>query len=69
MFAGTDLIIACPHCQALAKLSLPEAAEVPGMVTWTDGWQTMPGLERPPKPRQRPRPNRPNRRTPAPAAG
>lgn len=49
MFAGTDLIIACPHCQALAKLSLPEAAEVPGMVTWTDGWQTMPGLGRPPR--------------------
>ncbi|MEA3211148.1 MAG: hypothetical protein QOE70_4205 [Chthoniobacter sp.] len=49
MFAGTDFILACPHCEALAKLPLPEAGETPGMITWTDGWQTAPGLERPPR--------------------
>jgi hypothetical protein len=49
MFAGTDLILACPHCQAVAKLALPEAEEFPDMITWTDGWQTAPGLARAPR--------------------
>ncbi len=49
MFAGSDLIIACPHCLALARLAIPEVMEVPGMITWTDGWQTAPGLDRPPR--------------------
>jgi hypothetical protein len=49
MFAGSDLIFACPHCQALGKLTLPDAVEVPGMITWTDGWQTAPGLAHPPR--------------------
>ena len=49
MFAGHDLILTCPHCRALARLPIPEAEEFPGMVTWTDGWQTAPGLERPPR--------------------
>jgi len=49
MFAGSDLIVACPHCAALARLSIPETMETPGMITWTDGWQTAPGLDRPPR--------------------
>lgn len=49
MFAGTDLILSCPHCEALAQLPFPEMVELPGMVTWTDGWQTAPGLDRPPR--------------------
>jgi hypothetical protein len=35
--------------RALARLPIPEVEEFPGMVTWTDGWQTAPGLERPPR--------------------
>lgn len=49
MFAGTDLILGCPHCQAVARLNMPDAEELPGMITWTDGWQTTPGFERPPR--------------------
>ncbi len=49
MFAGSDLILTCPHCQALAKLPIPQAEEFPDMITWTDGWQTATGLERPPR--------------------
>jgi hypothetical protein len=49
MFAGTDLILSCPHCEALAQLPFPEMVELPGTVTWTDGWQTAPGLDRPPR--------------------
>jgi hypothetical protein len=49
MFDGSDLIISCPHCQALSKLVIPQAEEFPDMITWTDGWQTATGLERPPR--------------------
>lgn len=49
MFAGTDLILGCPYCQAVARLTIQDAVEAPGMVTWTDGWQTTPGLARPPR--------------------
>lgn len=49
MFDGSDLILSCPHCSALAKLPIPEAEEFPDMITWTDGWQTAEGLERPPR--------------------
>jgi hypothetical protein len=49
MFAGTDIILACPHCAALARLAVPQVEEFPDMVTWTDGWQTATGLVRPPR--------------------
>jgi hypothetical protein len=49
MFAGTDLILGCPYCQAISRLSMPDLEEMPGMITWTDGWQTTPGFERPPR--------------------
>ena len=49
MFEGSDLILSCPHCAALAKLRIPEAEEFPDMITWTDGWQTASGLDRPPR--------------------
>jgi hypothetical protein len=49
MFAGTDLILGCPHCQAVSRLNMPQMEEMPGMITWTDGWQTTPGFERPPR--------------------
>ena len=49
MFGGSDLILSCPHCAALARLAIPHAEEFPDMITWTDGWQTATGLERPPR--------------------
>jgi hypothetical protein len=49
MFPSTQLVLACPHCAALARLALPDEAEPLGMITWTDGWQTAPTLVRPPR--------------------
>jgi hypothetical protein len=49
MFPGAELVLACPHCAALARLALPDDAEPFGMITWTDGWQTAPALVRPPR--------------------
>jgi len=49
MFAGSDVLLTCPYCAALARLVLPETQEVQGMITWTDGWQTAPDLIRPPR--------------------
>ena len=49
LFAGADLVLACPYCRALARLPIPDAVETPGMITWTDGWQTGPGVVRPPR--------------------
>lgn len=49
MLSGAQLVLACPHCAALARLALPDEAEPLGMITWTDGWQTAPTVVRPPR--------------------
>lgn len=49
MLPGAQLVLACPRCAALARLALPDEAEPPGMITWTDGWQTALALVRPPR--------------------
>ena len=49
MIAGPDLIVACPHCQALAKIFTVESADARGAVTWSDGWQDAPMMPRPPR--------------------
>ena len=49
MIAGPDLIVACPHCQALAKIFTIESADPRGAVTWSDGWQDAPMMPRPPR--------------------
>ena len=49
MIAGPDLIVACPHCQALAKIFTIDSADQRGAVTWSDGWQDAPMMPRPPR--------------------
>ena len=49
MIAGPDLVIACPHCQALAKIFTIEDPDPRGAVTWSDGWQDAPMMPRPPR--------------------
>jgi hypothetical protein len=49
MLAAPDLIIACPHCQALARVFQLAEANTIGAITWTDGWQDTPLLPRPPR--------------------
>ena len=49
MLSGPDLVIACPHCQALGKLFTVESADMRGAVTWSDGWQDAPMMPRPPR--------------------
>ena len=49
MISGPDLIVACPHCQALAKIFTIESADMRGAVTWSDGWQDAPMMPRPPR--------------------
>jgi len=45
----SDLIIACPHCEAPARLFQLMAGNVFGAITWTDGWMDAPMLPRPPR--------------------
>src|SRR5688572_29979089 len=39
MNAGPDLVLACPHCGALARLFTLSSASPIGAVSWTDGYQ------------------------------
>ncbi len=48
MIAGPQIILACPHCGALAKLQTVEMVEPVGAVSWTDGCQEIPGVPRQP---------------------
>src|SRR5262245_60498753 len=48
MTPGPEIIIACPHCGALERLSTIEHAEPEGMISWTDGYQESPGVQRQP---------------------
>ncbi len=49
MIPGPDLVLACPHCSALAKIFTIEAADPNGAITWSDGWQDTPMTPRPPR--------------------
>ena len=48
MIPGPDIIIACPHCDALAKLPTFDAVDPTGALSWTDGYQELPGCPRQP---------------------
>ena len=49
MFSGPDLILACPHCAAPARLFQLDSGNPLGAVTWSDGWQDAPMMPRPPR--------------------
>lgn len=48
MIPGPDIILACPHCDALAKLPTFDAIDPTGALSWTDGFQELPGVPRQP---------------------
>ena len=48
MIAGPEIILACPHCDALAKLPTFDAIDPTGALSWTDGFQELPGVPRQP---------------------
>ena len=49
MLPDTDLIIACPHCQAQARVFQLLSGNTMGAITWTDGWMDAPMLPRAPR--------------------
>lgn len=49
MLPDADLIIACPHCQAPARLFQLLSGNTFGAITWTDGWMDAPMMPRPPR--------------------
>ncbi len=48
MIPGPDIILACPHCEALAKLPTFDYVDSTGVLSWTDGYQELPGIPRQP---------------------
>jgi len=48
MIPGPDIILACPHCEALAKLPTFDYVDPTGALSWTDGYQELPGIPRQP---------------------
>lgn len=49
MLDSPDFVIACPHCQAPARIfQLAIESEV-GAITWSDGYRDLPMLPRPPR--------------------
>src|SRR5262245_39857507 len=48
MMPGPDRIVACPHCNGLAKHLTLLSGNTIGARTWTDGKQLAPMLPRPP---------------------
>jgi hypothetical protein len=48
MIPGPDQIVACPHCEALAKYRTLVSGNTFGARVWTDGKQVAPMLPRPP---------------------
>ena len=48
MIPGPDIILACPHCDALAKLQTFDAIDPTGALSWTDGFQELPDCPRQP---------------------
>jgi hypothetical protein len=49
MLPDTDIIIACPHCQAQARVFQLMSGNTMGAITWTDGWMDAPMLPRAPR--------------------
>ena len=49
MISGPDLVLGCPHCNALGKLFTLESLDPRGAITWSDGWQDAPMMPRPPR--------------------
>jgi len=47
--SDTDIILACPHCAAAARLFELNSGNTFGAITWTDGWMDAPMLPRPPR--------------------
>lgn len=45
---GPDIVLACPHCGASARLSTIEFAENVDAVSWTDGYREVPDVVQPP---------------------
>ena len=48
MIPGPDIILACPNCNALARLPTFDAIDPTGARSWTDGYQELPGVPRQP---------------------
>ncbi len=44
MTPGPDLVLACPHCGAAARLFTIESADAAGTISWTDGCQQAPDV-------------------------
>ncbi|MEQ1851996.1 MAG: hypothetical protein ABMA01_10430 [Chthoniobacteraceae bacterium] len=42
MIQGPDVVLACPHCEALSRLFTVAAADGSGCLSWTDGYQELP---------------------------
>ena len=42
MLQGPDVVLACPHCQSLARLFTVANPDPTGAVSWSDGYQEMP---------------------------
>ena len=42
MLQGPDVVLACPHCQSLARLFTVANPDPSGAVSWSDGYQEMP---------------------------
>jgi hypothetical protein len=42
MIPGPDLVLACPHCGALARLFTLQHGSAIGAISWTDGYQDAP---------------------------
>jgi hypothetical protein len=42
MIPGPDVVLACPHCQALSRLFTVAVPDGTGTLSWTDGYQESP---------------------------
>lgn len=42
MIQGPDVVLACPHCQTLARLFTVASPDGSGCLSWTDGYQELP---------------------------
>ena len=49
MLPDTDIIIACPFCEAQARVFQLLSGNTMGAITWTDGWMDAPMLPRAPR--------------------
>ena len=49
MRVAPDLIVACPHCEAFARIFQLLEPNLLGAITWSDGWQDTPLMPRPPR--------------------